>query len=202
MALHIALIFVPKFGKKVLFCVFSIEQKLPVQLTISSKTKLLNLFYNNGYPIPFFNKILCQFQNEKTDSKTEKEFINLFIISYLGKISKEFGLQIQSLIKKRFDTKITIVYKTITVQKYFSLKSKTPLILNSNVVYKFTCSRDVNVTYISTSTRHLSIRAGKHLNVSRSSKSATKEHIKKCSSCKTQPNNMKQFEIIRKCQTS
>ena len=50
--------------------------------------------------------------------------------------------------------------------------------------------------------RHLSIRAGKHLNVSRSSKSATKEHIKKCSSCKTQPNNMKQFEIIRKCQTS
>ena len=77
---------------------------------------LKNLFYNNGYSIPFFNKILCQFQNEKTDSKTEKEFINLFIISYLGKISKEFGLEIQSLIKKRFDTKITIVYKTTKVQ--------------------------------------------------------------------------------------
>ena len=30
----------------------------------------------------------------------------------------------------------------------------------------------------------------------------TKEHIKKCSSCKTQPNNMGQFKIIRKCQTS
>ena len=29
-----------------------------------------------------------------------------------------------------------------------------------------------------------------------------KEHIRKCSLCKTQPNNMKQFEIIRKCQTS
>ena len=27
-------------------------------------------------------------------------------------------------------------------------------------VYKFTCSRDVNVTYIGTSARHLSIRAG------------------------------------------
>ena len=65
-----------------------------------------------------------------------------------------------------------------------------------------TCSRDVNVTYISTSARHLSIRAGEHLNVSRSSKSAIKEHIKKCSSCKTQPNNMGQFKIIRKCQTS
>ena len=163
---------------------------------------LKNVFYSNGYPISFFNKVLCQFQNEKTDSKTEKEFINLFVIPYLGKISKEFGLQIQSLIKKRFDIKITIVYKTTKVQEYFTLKSKTSLILNSNVVYKFTCSRDVKVTYIDTSARHLSIRAGKHLNISRSSKSAIKEHIRKCSSCETQSNNMKQFEIIRKCQTS
>ena len=85
----------------------------------------------------------------------------------------------QSPIKKRFDIKITIVYKTTKEQEYFSLKSKTPLVLNSNVVYKFTCSRDVNVTYIGTSARHLSIRAGEHLNVSRSSKSAIKEHIKK-----------------------
>ena len=111
-------------------------------------------------------------------------------------------LGFNGLIKKRFDTKVTIVYKTTKVQQYFSLKSKTPLILNSNVVYKFTCSRDVNVTYIGTSARHLSIRAGEHSNVSRSSKSAIKEHIKKYSSCKTQPNNMKQFEINRKCQTS
>ena len=34
------------------------------------------------------------------------------------------------------------------------------------------------------------------------SKSAIKEHIKKCSSCKTQQNKLGQFEIIRKCQTS
>ena len=33
--------FCPKIWKKVLFCVFSIEQKLPVQRTISSKKKLL-----------------------------------------------------------------------------------------------------------------------------------------------------------------
>ena len=116
----------------------------------------------------------------KTDNKTRKEFINLFIISYLGKISKEFGLQIQPLIKKRFDTKITIVYKTTKVQEYFSLTSKTPLILNSKVVYMFTCSRDVNLTYIGTSARHLStsIRAGEHLNVSRSGRSAIKEYKK------------------------
>ena len=107
------MLLVPNFGKKVLFCVFSIEQKLLVQRTISSKK-----------------------------------------------------------------------------------------ILNSNVVYKFICSRDVNVTYIGTSARHLGIRAGEHLNVSRSGKSAIKEHIRKCSLCKTQPSNMKQFKIIRKCQSS
>ena len=60
----------------------------------------------------------------------------------------------------------------------------------------------MNVTYIGTSARHLSIRAGEHLNVSRTGKSAIKERITKCSSCKTQSNNIKQFEIIKKCQTS
>ena len=82
----------------------------------------------------------------KTDNKIGKKFTNLFIILQLGKISKEFGLQIQSLIKKRFDTEITIVYQTTKVQEYFSLKSKTPLILNSKVIYKFTCSRDVSIS--------------------------------------------------------
>ena len=88
------------------------------------------------------------------------------------------------------------------MQEYFSLKSQAPLVLNSKVVYKFTCSRDVNVTYIGTSARHLNIKASEHLNISKSGKSAIKEHIRKCSSCKTKPNNMKQYKIIRKCQTS
>ena len=106
---------------------------------------------------------------------------------------------IQVAIIATCNTPLNIIIECIyTIQTFSALE----LALNSNVVYKFTCSRDVNVTYIGTSARHLSIRAGEHLNVSRSSKSAIKEHIKKCSSCKTQPNNMGQFKIIRKCQTS
>ena len=107
---------------------------------------LKNLFQSNGYPIPFFNKILYQFQNEKTRNKTGKEFINLFIIPYFGKISKLFGFQNQSLPKNWFDNKITFVFETTKVQEYFSLKNQIPLILNSKVLYKFICSRDVNVT--------------------------------------------------------
>ena len=82
------------------------------------------------------------------------------------------------------------------------LKSQTPPIINSKVVYKFICSFDVVVTYISTFARHLSMRAGEHLDISKSCKSSTKRHIRKCSTCKTQSNDMKQFEIITKCQTS
>ena len=90
----------------------------------------------------------------------------------------------------------------IALATLFNSLISTPLILNSKVVYKFICSLDVNVTYIGTSARHLSIRAGEHLNVSRSCKNAIKDHIRKCSSCETQPKNMKLFEIIRKSQTS
>ena len=133
---------------------------------LEKEVAYLKNLYRNGCPIPFFNKI-----RRKTGNKSGKEFINLFIIPYLGKTSKEFGFQIQSLIKKRLDTKNTIGYKTTKVQKYFSLKSQTPRILNSKVVYKFSCSRDVNITYVGTSARHWSIRAGENLNVSKSGKS-------------------------------
>ena len=118
-----------------------------------------NAYLKNLFTVTVIQSLLLTnfYTNFKTKKQTvkPKKNILIFFIPYLGKISKEFGLQIQSLIKKRFDTEITIVYKTTKVQEYFSLKSKTPLILNSNVVYKFTYSRDVNVTYIGMFARHL-----------------------------------------------
>ena len=186
--------FCPEIWKKgLIFCLFNrakitCSTNYLFQKEVAYLKNLLQQRLSNSF---FLTEFYANFKT-KNKQKTEKEFINLFIIPYLGKISKGFGLQIQSLIRKRFDTKITIVYTTTKVQEYFS----------SKVVYKFTSSREVNVTYIGTSARHLSIRAGEHLHVSRSGKSAIKEHTRKCSSCKTQPNNMKQFEIIRKCQTT
>ena len=55
--------------------------------------------------------------------------------------------------------------------------------------------------HISTCARHFRIEAGEALKISKSNKSTNKEHIRKYSSCKTQPNNIKQFEIIGNCQT-
>ena len=49
-------------------------------------------------------------------------------------------------------------------------------------MYKYTCSRDVNVTYVGYSARHL-VRAKKHISDCKSNKSETKNHILNCNSC-------------------
>ena len=59
----------------------------------------------------------------------------------------------------------------------FQLKLETPLPLCSNVVFKFTCSCDTNLTYIGMSSRHLITRVKEHLNLADSRKSAIKDHI-------------------------
>ena len=41
------------------------------------------------------------------------------------------------------------------IGRYFQLKSSTPLALCSNVVFKFTCLCDMNLTHYGMSTRHL-----------------------------------------------
>ena len=54
------------------------------------------------------------------------------------------------------------LYATTKVGHYFQLKSQTPLSLRSDVVCKFTCSRDVSTTYVGISSRHLSVKIKEH----------------------------------------
>ena len=55
------------------------------------------------------------------------------------------------------------LFSSFKVSNYFSLKSQTPRILTSNVVYKFTCLCDTNLTYIGKTKRHLVVRKSEHL---------------------------------------
>ena len=48
-----------------------------------------------------------------------------------------------------------------------------------NVVYKFSCSRDANISYIGMTTRHLGIRIEEHLH-HKTTKSAIRDHIETC----------------------
>ena len=54
-----------------------------------SQSYLKNCFYSNGYPIPFFNKILYQFQNEKQTIKSEKNLLILFSFPISKKSQKK-----------------------------------------------------------------------------------------------------------------
>ena len=72
------------------------------------------------------------------------------------------------------------IYKTFKVVNYFQLKSKTPVALCSNVLYKFSCSSDTNMTYIGMSFRHLIIKVREHLNFKSLQDSAIKDHILSC----------------------
>ena len=106
----------------------------------------------------FFGKIWLSSPNRRASS--------WIVILLLLKFFTEFGDLQRSLNQRRinknnnFKLKIPPIYKTFKVVNYFQLKSKTPVALCSNVVYRFSCSCDTNKTYIemfSKRTRHTSI---------------------------------------------
>ena len=57
---------------------------------------------------------------------------------------------------------VKAAYNTVKVGSYFSLKSKCSNLFGSNVVYKFTCSRDENISYLGETQRHLFKRISEH----------------------------------------
>ena len=149
---------------------------------------LRQLFSKNGYPTSFFNRILEKFLNQNNgasnqdlnSSKAQERKFSL-AIPYLGKPSTTFYVWL--LTKSKLDIEITPIFKTTTLSSYFDVKSRTPFYLQSNVVYKYTCSRDVNVTYVGYSARHLITRAKEHISDCKSNKTAIENHILNCNSC-------------------
>ena len=119
----------------------------------------------------------------------------------MGKESHHFANHLSALIKNKYNLKISPIYKTFKVVNYFQLKSKTPVALCSNVVYKFLCSCDMNKTYIGMSSRHLITRVWEHLNFKSLQDSAIKDHILSCGKCSNNRFNENNFIIIRKCKS-
>ena len=83
---------------------------------------------------------------------------------------------------------------------FFTLKSKTPFILLTNVVYKFSCLGDPSISYIGKTERHIATRMDEHLD-RRAEKSAVTSHINSCVSCATHGVSYDNFSILRKCDT-
>ena len=81
----------------------------------------------------------------QTQPTNKKENITVEI-PYVGKQSHIFAKDISKLIWKFSAMHLTPIYKTCKVGNYFYLKSNTPALLLSNVVYRFSCPCDAGLT--------------------------------------------------------
>ena len=110
-----------------------------------------------------------------------------------------FTKRLTAPVKTKFNVDISVYYICFKTGSYFQLKCSTPFPLLSNVVYKFSCSRDANISYISmTTTRHLGIRIQEHLHL-KTTKSAIRDHIEVCQNCKTNNTGLNGFRVLRIC---
>ena len=158
--------------------------------------RLKSLFYNNNYPTWFFDEIYNKFK-AKLDEISVVNNLKLcpIFVPYVGEASIRFVKALSRLCLKQFDVRLLPLYHTNKVRQYFQLKSETPLPVCSNVVYKFTCSCDTNLTYIGISSRHLITRVKEHLNIAVSRKSAIKDHILSWPICPNLQYNINSFTI-------
>ena len=147
------------------------------------------------------------FLNADTDVEEEldedKRTICFFRVSYIDKESRRFVTSLSGLIAFRYNIKLYTIFATSKVGDYFQLKCRTSHALCSNVVYKFTCSCDANLSYVGRSTRHLGVRAREDLNLTDQHKnSAIKDHLMFCGvcceRCKAQL-SADDFKILKKC---
>ena len=161
------------------------------------------MFSANGYPISFFNNVYDKFMLRNDGIKLEKPkppYRIIFKLPFVGKPSIDFQKEISKLVLDKFKVVITAVYVATKVGDLFSLKSKVPLSLSSDVVYKYTCSLDPSTSYIGKTERHLIVRAREHLDV-RGEGSAVGDHVASCEDCQTavRSDPLCNFTVLRRC---
>ena len=98
------------------------------------------------------------------------------------------------------------IFTTFKIKSYFQLKSRTPSSLCSNVIYKFTCPCDTDLSYVGVTIRHLVTRIREHLDCSLKHEkkiSAIKKHLNSCQYCfeATWDLNSNHLNILEKCKT-
>ena len=178
-------------------------------LFFNEVNKLKSFFLWNNYPATFFDNVFKHFLNADTDVEEkldeDKRTICFFRVPYIDKKSRRFVTSLSRLIASRCDIKLYTIFATSKVGDYFQSKCRTSHALCSNVVCKFTCSCDANLSYVGMSTRHLGVRARKHLNLADQHKnSAIKDHLKFCDvcceACKAQL-SADNFKIVKKCRS-
>ena len=162
------------------------------------------LKYNSGLNLETDNSSFSKCARQKLekrfiDSKfipckkqTQQEGISQFItIPYFGHSSIAFAHKMRQSFKRHYNVNLQCSFNTTKIKNFFSLKCPTPKLLKANVVYKFDCLCDINISYIGKTKRHLATRIKEH----RSEKSAIGQHLQTCHTCDHNFNE-NQFKIL------
>ena len=95
--------------------------------------------------------------------KCDKDFLFRIGLPYFGKSSYHLTQRLKALIRNKFNNDVNVYHATLKTGSYYQLKCSTPMSLISDVVYKFNCLRDTNVTYNGMTIRQFGVRVEEHL---------------------------------------
>ena len=136
-------------------------------LFLKEVSKLKGIFISNGYSNMFFDRVYKSFmlrnENATTSDKNEVNFKHMLKIPFVGQVSHEFKSKIMKLFLSELRIEICPVFSTVKVSNFFSLKSRTPRQITSNVVYKFTCLCDTSLICIGKTKLRLVVRSFEYL---------------------------------------
>ena len=166
---------------------------------------LKSIFSRNSYPLRFFDTVLAKFMQSREPAQDEScssevsETLGVFLrIPYIGRPSHEFGKRLSGLLSDRFGVDANVVFSTFKVGSYFRLKSKTPPLFKSNIVYKFCCPCDEDMSYIGMTVRQWFVRIEEHFC---SSNSAMRTHLRQCRPCRISNPKSQNFTTLKSCRT-
>ena len=151
----------------------------------------------NAYLFYYIDHIKQKFLDKifegKNSHKEKIDYKYVFMLPFIGTPS----IQLKKKLKKIFKNlgiDINVIFSTVKVSSYFSLKDPTYNLLKSHLVYRFTCLDDPNITYIGKTKRFFQQRISEH----HDGNTAISDHLKTCVGCKNNKQFSNQFEILEK----
>jgi hypothetical protein len=166
-----------------------------------------SVFGRNGYPATFIEQTVKDFlatdetsetrSNAQSDSAKDSSQSFYFVLLYIGKPSEKLQKRIKTELLQH-DVNIKPAYRTTKVGSFFSLKTATPPLLKSDVVYMFKCPHDKDGhhdSYVGETQRQLFKRVEEHITTSTS---AVYHHRLQCAECASNNNIVDCFETVRK----
>ena len=168
--------------------------------------KLKKFLLMNCYPEIFLHRLFCP---PTKDSDSPPKNVIYFKLPYTGSHALQIQTQVSKLCSSAFP-KVTLRFIFQSGRRlsgFFPFKDRTPMLMRSRVVYKYTC-QCCGALYLGQTRRHLHTRISEHMGVSplTGKKRATTSFPTSSIQAHTRQTNHaispKDFSIISSCRSS